>query len=1246
MGNILRIGLQPVADRQWMGGVNYIVNIACALKKAMGAQVSINLCLTRSALWKILPLYAGAFPVIDRIFTLGFRPADGESPRPLQYCPDSLDLYNHIDFLYPGMYNFSEMLLANYPSAGWLADFQHMYLPEFFTKQELAFRDTQERQILSAGGPVFFSSQSALEDARKFYPEYNPPMRVLHFHTSADNDWYRLDPAAVRAQHGLPAEYFICCNQFWMHKNHGVLFEALKLLKGQGQEVFLVCTGDTRDNRSTDYFPKLQQLLVNAGVQAQVRFLGVIPRAEQIALVRGSLAVLQPSRFEGWSTVVEDSRLLGKTIFLSNIPVHCEQNPEHGIFFEPKDAHDLAQKLLDNLSSLKPGPAIEREERARREGEALVLDFGRNFYELAREACCLLPSPFGLPADLPVLRAPFSGIDGIEEEGVTVVTALRNDQATERAAVASWLKAGFQVLSCNSPEDAERLRQSYPQVKFVDAGRRGLNVFKLQGARIGGMLRAAGLQRRSVVGIIKPDVQVRDPEALRRLLLQEERGKAVLLQSMKVLDAKGTAGLIEPQIIDAIFLPRTEALGFEQTEFQLGAPWWECWLTLRLLAGGLEMVAAAGLVCRVAGNRALDPAQSDTGLKLLRRVLRYAGISDNPAIPAELRTLLNRALPATVLAEKFGGELCKHVNQLGPAFGEREKLARAYILELKEALFQEVKSTPENRLMEFVQRQQDAFAQIREYEKQHGWIEPAEATQAQTLQRLRLRRKWSGKELLTAALRLPALHLPSELWPQGKELREVLPFFLQYVFQGGWALTERGETDLLPATLAAGYECLHHFIAGGGELSPAIMEGCFNNEYVLLAYAANAPLRLLMEWRGKMTLEFNRRKLHIEDWHPHPRTERPRIRLGVFLKVFQAHTETYATIPFFCGLDRSRFEVRLYALHQSNSELERHCLEHAESLTVLQGSIDAHLRQLRAENLDLLLIGTNATAVLNDAVFFGLHRAARKQLVQFCQPYTTGLPCIDGFIAGDDLGLAANDFSEQLHLISGSGICFSPGLPEKDSPLEITRQTRGIPRNDTVFISGANYFKIRVELLDAWTNLLAQTPDTTLVLLPFGPAWSNNYPEEKFESLLRQSCAKNGIARERVVISPPLPSRSDVRRLIALCDIYLDSFPYSGATSLLDPFTLHMPVVAMETHTVCGGQGAGMLLECGLRELVAKDEVEYLRIARRLVEDTEYRTGICARIAEIMEAGAPFHDLNGFIQKVQPIYEAVCREET
>lgn len=250
----------------------------------------------------------------------------------------------------------------------WIPDFQHKRLPEFFTREDIEGRDRLFGEIAAAPTPLLLSSQAALDDLKTFYPHHRCRPYVWSFCSVMD----AADAAASGnpvIKYDLPARYLYLANQFWAHKDHRTAFKALKLLNDRGIVIDLVCSGAASDHRNPGYFGELKVFVDELGVSDRVRFVGMVPRQEQIGLFRHAAAVLQPSRFEGWSTVVEDARALGRPVVLSDIAVHREQMGEGGVFFQTGNAEDLARVLAELWHRLPSGPDPVAEARALTEGQ-------------------------------------------------------------------------------------------------------------------------------------------------------------------------------------------------------------------------------------------------------------------------------------------------------------------------------------------------------------------------------------------------------------------------------------------------------------------------------------------------------------------------------------------------------------------------------------------------------------------------------------------------------------------------------------------------------------------------------------------------------------------------------------------------------------------------------------------------------------------------------------------------------------
>ncbi len=161
-----------------------------------------------------------------------------------------------------------------------------------------------------------------------------------------------------------------------------VVLEALAHL--DNPDIQCVFTGDTQDHRWPEYFEQIKTFIQENNLSSSVHLLGHISRQQQIQLLQAATAVIQPSRFEGWSTVVEESKALNKRLILSEFPVHREQAPENSLFFEPGDYQALSQSmktLWESRSTLESISGHYRETH-----QQYILQCARQFVSLAHMA--------------------------------------------------------------------------------------------------------------------------------------------------------------------------------------------------------------------------------------------------------------------------------------------------------------------------------------------------------------------------------------------------------------------------------------------------------------------------------------------------------------------------------------------------------------------------------------------------------------------------------------------------------------------------------------------------------------------------------------------------------------------------------------------------------------------------------------------------------------------------------------------
>lgn len=274
------------------------------------------------------------------------------------------------------------------PGIGWIPDFQSTHLPEFFSDKERALHDRWAQGIIARASRILLSSKNALGHLAAVAPGAENRAEAIPFPSLFA---FEPPPSVIGdalARYNLPKKFALIANQFWAHKNHLAVVEALRLLNTQGLQIPLVCTGLPLDHRADGNRPlsQLLQAIASAGLHHHIHVLGAVPFPDLVDLMRQAAVIIQPSRFEGWSTVVQDGIALGRPLLCSDIPVHREQAPGALGFFGVDDPAALAKQLAAHWLELAPGPDFSAEKNALDRERAFAREHGLKLLSLCREA--------------------------------------------------------------------------------------------------------------------------------------------------------------------------------------------------------------------------------------------------------------------------------------------------------------------------------------------------------------------------------------------------------------------------------------------------------------------------------------------------------------------------------------------------------------------------------------------------------------------------------------------------------------------------------------------------------------------------------------------------------------------------------------------------------------------------------------------------------------------------------------------
>lgn len=370
----------PFQDYEgWTGGTYYILNIIRALNKIDDRDKPlITIFHTPGSSVELVEKIG--YPYLEYLAFDTTLPFLKRTLNRMFYFVSSKTLFKKrlpgkVDNLYPAIISLDKSNITNYYN--WIGDFQELYLPQFFSKKELFSRKFWHSIMVRSKMPVVFSSQNALDDFNKFYPKNKNRTAILRFASVIDSKYKDLDINALRTKFKIEKPYFIVTNQFWKHKNHSTIILAFEELLKSSTNVQLVFTGKEQDYRNPEFPAQIKKFAFEKLPADSARFLGFIDRNEQLKLMKESIAIVQPSLFEGWSTVVEDAKAIGKFILLSSLPLHLEQIDKNCMFFEPMDHKALAEKLKKLLEAPPKETPIDYDKTIR--------DFAHTFLSLFPE---------------------------------------------------------------------------------------------------------------------------------------------------------------------------------------------------------------------------------------------------------------------------------------------------------------------------------------------------------------------------------------------------------------------------------------------------------------------------------------------------------------------------------------------------------------------------------------------------------------------------------------------------------------------------------------------------------------------------------------------------------------------------------------------------------------------------------------------------------------------------------------------
>ncbi|MGQ9630795.1 MAG: glycosyltransferase family 4 protein [bacterium] len=222
---------------------------------------------------------------------------------------------------------------------------------------------------------IITPSQNSRRDIEKFFGV--PPEKIAVIPIGANpiyqpvSDGRRID--RVKEKYGIEGDYILYAGGLVPHKNVSALIDAFSIVRRDAGKHHLIIVGNLK-KRGVE---KLTRKVDALGLGESVRLTGFADECDMPALYSGATVFAYPSLYEGFGLAPLEAMSCGAPVAVSNSSSIPEVVGEAGVYFDPRNPSDIAEKILKLLSD------GELREEMRRRGLERAREF--DWLKTARE---------------------------------------------------------------------------------------------------------------------------------------------------------------------------------------------------------------------------------------------------------------------------------------------------------------------------------------------------------------------------------------------------------------------------------------------------------------------------------------------------------------------------------------------------------------------------------------------------------------------------------------------------------------------------------------------------------------------------------------------------------------------------------------------------------------------------------------------------------------------------------------------
>ena len=227
-------------------------------------------------------------------------------------------------------------------------DIMHKYesYPEINSFAVNYTRNLHYKRVVNNASIVFVDSEVGKKQLEESYP-CKRSLKIFKLPYVAPPYVYNSKDFSSELE--LPKKYLFYPAQFWEHKNHKNLIQALELIKTKHNKIVdLVLVGAKKN-----YYSNVLDVIKQYDLENQIHYFDYVQNDELVYLYKNAFALIMPSYLGPTNIPPLEAIALGCPVIVSDVYAAREQLDDSALYFNPKDSEDISNKILTLLENKK-----------------------------------------------------------------------------------------------------------------------------------------------------------------------------------------------------------------------------------------------------------------------------------------------------------------------------------------------------------------------------------------------------------------------------------------------------------------------------------------------------------------------------------------------------------------------------------------------------------------------------------------------------------------------------------------------------------------------------------------------------------------------------------------------------------------------------------------------------------------------------------------------------------------------------